>query len=143
MSRITWWNERNVMFSTKIDHFQHKLMDLNLCRGQFTMNRAVLKQPQEGSEVYQQHTFQKNSRKEKAIYLKGLTINECVKYWHHLLTGRKLIIFWSQAVGEYEYKVKNGWRIRRSNVLLITIWFSKLNNYQENITSKLIAQAET
>lgn len=58
---------------------------------------AVLKQPQENNEEKPVAYFSKKlnevQKRKKAIYLECLAIKECVKYWQHLLIGRKFIVF--------------------------------------------------
>lgn len=58
---------------------------------------AVLKQPQEDGEEKPVAYFSKKlnevQKKKKAIYLECLAIKECVRYWQHLLMGKKFIIF--------------------------------------------------
>lgn len=58
---------------------------------------AVLKQPQENKEEKPVAYFSKKlnevQKRKKAIYLECLAIKECVKYWQHLLIGRKFIVF--------------------------------------------------
>lgn len=58
---------------------------------------AVLKQPQENSEEKPVAYFSKKlnevQKRKKAVYLECLAIKECVKYWQHLLIGRKFTVF--------------------------------------------------
>lgn len=58
---------------------------------------AVLKQPQEDNYEKPVAYFSKKlnevQKRKKAIYLECLAIKECVKYWQHLLIGRKFIVF--------------------------------------------------
>lgn len=58
---------------------------------------AVLKQPQKNNEEKPVAYFSKKlnavQKRKKAIYLECLAIKECVKYWQHLLIGRKFIVF--------------------------------------------------
>lgn len=58
---------------------------------------AVLKQPQENNEEKPVAYFSKKlnevQKRKKAVYLECLAIKECVKYWQHLLIGRKFTVF--------------------------------------------------
>lgn len=58
---------------------------------------AVLKQPQANNEEKPIAYFSKKlndlQKRKKAIYLECLAIKECVKYWQHLLIGRKFTVF--------------------------------------------------
>lgn len=58
---------------------------------------AVLKQPQEDNEEKPVAYFSKKlndiQKRKKAVYLECLAIKECVKYWQHLLIGRKFTVF--------------------------------------------------
>lgn len=58
---------------------------------------AVLKQLQENKEEKPVAYFSKKlnevQKRKKAIYLECLAIKECVKYWQHLLIGKKFIVF--------------------------------------------------
>lgn len=58
---------------------------------------AVLKQPQENNEEKPVAYFSKKlnevQKRKKAIYLECLAIKECVKYWQHLLIGRKFTVY--------------------------------------------------
>lgn len=58
---------------------------------------AVLKQPQENNEekpvAYFSKKLNEAQKRRKAIYLECLAIKECVKYWQHLLIGRKFTVF--------------------------------------------------
>lgn len=58
---------------------------------------AVLKQPQDNNEEKPVAYFSKKlnevQKRKKAIYLECLAIKECVKYWQHLLIGRKFTVF--------------------------------------------------
>lgn len=58
---------------------------------------AVLKQLQENMEEKPVAYFSKKlnevQKRKKAIYLECLAIKECVKYWQHLLIGRKFLVF--------------------------------------------------
>lgn len=58
---------------------------------------AVLKQPQENNEEKPVAYFSKKlnevQKRKKAIYLECLAIKECVKYWQHMLIGKKFTVF--------------------------------------------------
>lgn len=58
---------------------------------------AVLKQPQKDKEekpvAYFSKKLNEAQKRKKATYLECLAIKEAVKYWQHLLIGRKFIIF--------------------------------------------------
>lgn len=58
---------------------------------------AILKQPQANGEekpvAYFSKKLNEAQKKKKAIYLECLAIKECVKYWQHLLIGRKFTVF--------------------------------------------------
>lgn len=58
---------------------------------------AILKQSQEdGIEkpvAFFLKKLNKTQKRKKAIYLECLAVKECVRYWQHLLIGRKLKIF--------------------------------------------------
>lgn len=58
---------------------------------------AVLKQPQGNNEEKPVAYFSKKlnevQKRKKAIYLESLAIKECVKYWQHMLIGRKFTVF--------------------------------------------------
>jgi len=58
---------------------------------------AVLKQPQEDGIEKPAAFFSKKlneaQKRKKAIYLECLAVKECVRYWQHLLIGRKFKVF--------------------------------------------------